>query len=128
MNARMKILVTGGCGFIGSNLIRMLIQQTDHVVLNLDALTYAGNRESLDDIAGHERYSFSQINLCNAQAVVDIVSKFRPDWIMHLAAESHVDRSIDGPSQFIETNIVGTFHLLQAARHHYDSLAPLIKK
>jgi len=122
MNNRIKILVTGGCGFIGSNLIRMLIEKTDHAVLNMDALTYAGNKESLRDIDRHERYSFSQTNLCDAQSVTETVCAFRPDWIMHLAAESHVDRSIDGPSQFIETNIVGTFNLLQAARHHYDKL------
>lgn len=128
MNKRIKILVTGGCGFIGSNLIRMLIEKTDHLVHNMDALTYAGNKESLRDIDGHDRYSFSQTNLCHAQSVIETVSAFRPDWIMHLAAESHVDRSIDGPSQFIETNIVGTFHLLQAARHHFDKLDSSDKK
>lgn len=118
----MKVLVTGGAGFIGSNLIRYLIQHTDHDVLNLDKLTYAGNLESLADIANHERYDFRQLDITETDAIGRLFDAYQPDWIMHLAAESHVDRSIDGPGAFIQTNIVGTFNLLQAARRHYERL------
>jgi dTDP-glucose 4,6-dehydratase len=118
----MKILVTGGAGFIGSNLVRLLIHETEHTVLNLDALTYAGNPNSLVDLEAHPRYQFSQIDICDSQALEKAFTDFKPDWIMHLAAESHVDRSIDGPGAFIRTNIVGTFNMLQSARRHYENL------
>ena len=118
----MKILVTGGAGFIGSNLIQMLIEDSEHFVLNLDALTYAGNVHSLHDIADNPRYTFAQVDICDATAVNAAFHDFQPDWVMHLAAESHVDRSIDGPGAFIQTNVIGTFQMLQAARAHYEGL------
>ena len=119
----MNILVTGGAGFIGSNLVRHLLTTTGHSVLNVDKLTYAGNRHSLDDLAENPRYQFAQVDICDAPAIAALFAEFRPDWVMHLAAESHVDRSIDGPGAFIQTNVVGTFILLQAARAHFDQLA-----
>ena len=118
----MKILVTGGAGFIGSNLIRYLITNTRHEVVNFDKLTYAGNLESLADIESSDRYTFVKGDLCDADCVHQLVTDTRPNGIMHLAAESHVDRSIDGPGEFIQTNIIGTFHLLQAALGHYKRL------
>lgn len=120
----MKILVTGGAGFIGSNLVRYLIQETEHTVLNIDALTYAGNLNSLSDISESPRYTFAQIDICELQELTAVITKFQPDWVMHLAAESHVDRSIDGPGTFVQTNVIGTFNLLQAARVHFESLEP----
>ena len=118
----MKILVTGGAGFIGSNVIRMLINQTEHTVLNLDALTYAGNLHSLTEVNHHPRYQFSHTDICDAQSLEKIFTHYKPDWVMHLAAESHVDRSIDAPDAFIQTNVIGTFNLLQVARRHYENL------
>ncbi|GAB5560403.1 MAG: dTDP-glucose 4,6-dehydratase [Synoicihabitans sp.] len=120
----MNILVTGGCGFIGSNLVRHLLDSPTHKVLNIDKLTYAGNPHSLEDLANNPRYAFQQIDICDSEAVTDAFGTFQPDWVMHLAAESHVDRSIDGPGEFIQTNVVGTFTLLQAARAHFESLSP----
>jgi len=119
----MNILVTGGAGFIGNNLVRHLLATTHHVVLNLDALTYAGNQQSLADIDGNPRYRFVRADICDAPALACVFSDFQPDWIMHLAAESHVDRSIDGPGAFIQTNVVGTYTLLQAARAYYEKLS-----
>ena len=118
----MNILITGGAGFIGTNLIRFLIEETDHTVLNLDALTYAGNLNSLSDLSGHPRYRFKQTDICNPKQVARAFETFAPDWVMHLAAESHVDRSIDGPDTFIQTNIVGTYHLLQVSLQYWKSL------
>ena len=118
----MKILVTGGSGFIGSNLVRLLIEEKGCKVINLDKLTYAGNAESLADLEGNPNYTFEQVDLCDAAALHAVFTKHKPDTVMHLAAESHVDRSIDGPGEFIQTNIVGTFNLLQASLAYWKSL------
>ncbi len=118
----LKILVTGGAGFIGSAVIRHIINSTPHRVLNLDALTYAGNLESLKDVADDPRYQFEQVDICHHKDVERVIQAFRPDIIMHLAAESHVDRSIDGPSDFIQTNIIGTYTLLEVARKYWLGL------
>jgi len=118
----MKIIVTGGAGFIGSAVVRHLIQNTEHEVLNIDKLTYAGNTESLEPIADSGRYSFLQADICDATAMNTAFEQFLPDVVMHLAAESHVDRSIDGPGEFIQTNVIGTYTLLEAARKYHASL------
>lgn len=118
----MKILVTGGAGFIGSAVIRHLIKNTEHQVLNIDKLTYAGNLESLSTIADSARYSFKQIDICDSDSVKQAFSTYQPDAVMHLAAESHVDRSIDGPGDFIQTNIIGTYTLLEASRSYWHSI------
>lgn len=119
----MKIIVTGGAGFIGSAVIRHLVNHTDHQVLNLDKLTYAGNLESLASVENSERYTFRQIDICDAEAVHSSFHEFCPDGIMHLAAESHVDRSIESPYKFIQTNIVGTYTLLDTALKYYRGLS-----
>lgn len=118
----MKILVTGGAGFIGSAVIRHLIADTAHQVLNVDKLTYAGNLESLADASKSERYRFEQIDICDREALQKAFSEFQPNAVMHLAAESHVDRSIDGPGEFIHTNITGTYTLLEASRSYWSGL------
>ena len=117
----MNILITGGAGFIGSNLIRQILDETSHRIVNVDKLTYAGNLSSLADCAENPRYCFEKADLCDAAALQTLFSKHRPDAVMHLAAESHVDRSIDGPGEFIQTNIVGTYNLLQAAREYISA-------
>ena len=118
----MKILVTGGAGFIGSAVIRHIIQNTNNQVLNIDKLTYAGNLESLKEIDQHPNYQFKQIDICDTEQITAAIDAFQPHAIMHLAAESHVDRSIDGPAAFIQTNIVGTYTLLEAARKYWMGL------
>lgn len=118
----MRILVTGGAGFIGSAVIRHIIENTNDIVLNIDKLTYAGNLESLLEVEQNPRYSFKKIDICNSDAIEEAFKSFQPDLIMHLAAESHVDRSIDGPAEFINTNIVGTYTLLEAARKCWQAL------
>ena len=124
----MKIIVTGGAGFIGSAVIRHIISDTDDEVLNIDKLTYAGNLESLRDIDHSARYNFQQIDICDKEALKQAFNSFKPNLVMHLAAESHVDRSIDGPAEFINTNIVGTYHLLEVARQYWQTLDDLDKQ
>ncbi|KNE76738.1 dTDP-glucose 4,6-dehydratase [Aggregatibacter actinomycetemcomitans] len=116
------ILVTGGAGFIGSAVVRYIIENTQDSVVNVDKLTYAGNLESLEAVKNNPRYTFEQVDICDAKALARIFQQHRPDAVMHLAAESHVDRSIDGPAAFIETNIMGTYILLEAARAYWNSL------
>ncbi|MBZ9665727.1 dTDP-glucose 4,6-dehydratase [Pseudomonas sp. LMG 31766] len=119
----MRILITGGAGFIGSALIRHLIQDTEHEVLNLDKLTYAGNLESLTPVTDSPRYRFVHADIADSAQVAATLAEFQPDAIMHLAAESHVDRSIDGPAAFIQTNIVGTYSLLESTRAYWLGLS-----
>ena len=118
----MKILVTGGAGFIGSAVVRHIINHTQDSVVNLDKLTYAGNLDSVSSVANSERYAFEQADICDRAALDRIFAQHQPDAVMHLAAESHVDRSIDSAGEFIQTNIVGTFTLLEAARAYYQTL------
>ncbi len=118
----MRLLVTGGAGFIGSALVRYLIQETGSTVLNVDKLTYAGNLESLAAVAGSQRYSFAQVDLADTNALMPLISTFQPDGIYHLAAETHVDRSIDGPAAFVHSNVVGTYSLLECARRYWEGL------
>lgn len=118
----MKILVTGGAGFIGSAVIRHIIRDTQDTVINLDKLTYAGNLESLAEVSDSERYHFEHVDICQRDELDRVFAKHQPDLVMHLAAESHVDRSIDGPAAFIETNVMGTYHLLESARQYWSTL------
>ena len=118
----MKLLVTGGAGFIGSGVVRFIINETKNYVINLDKLTYAGNLESLSSVSHSDRYCFEQVDICDRAELDRVFTQHRPDVVIHLAAESHVDRSIDGPAAFIETNIIGTYTLLEAARHYLKGL------
>jgi dTDP-glucose 4,6-dehydratase len=124
----MKIIVTGGAGFIGSAVIRHLVNNTEDSVLNIDKLTYAGNLESLSEIDSSDRYTFVQADICDAEKMSQLFFDFEPDAVMHLAAESHVDRSIDGPAEFIQTNIIGTYTLLEASRAYWNGLETEAKK
>ncbi|TEA77885.1 dTDP-glucose 4,6-dehydratase [Allopusillimonas ginsengisoli] len=124
----MKILVTGGAGFIGSALIRHIIQHTGDAAINIDKLTYAGSLDSLAAVADSPRYAFEHLDICNRTGLERIFRKHRPDAVIHLAAESHVDRSLAGPAAFIETNIIGTYILLEVARAYYEELAPAARK
>ncbi|MCC3733304.1 dTDP-glucose 4,6-dehydratase [Rouxiella badensis] len=119
----MKVLVTGGAGFIGSAVVRHIIEKTCDEVIVLDALTYAGNLDSLNKVNTDPRFHIEQASICNHEKMDEILNKYQPDFIMHLAAESHVDRSIDGPAAFIETNIVGTYTLLEATRRYWNGLS-----
>ncbi|PMO72401.1 dTDP-glucose 4,6-dehydratase, partial [Vibrio splendidus] len=123
----MKILVTGGAGFIGSAVIRHIIKNTSDSVVNVDKLTYAGNLESLIEVDSSERYAFEQVDICNRTELDRVFADHKPDAVMHLAAESHVDRSITGPAAFIETNIVGTYTLLEATREYWNMLEESVK-
>ncbi len=118
----MKVMITGGAGFIGSAVIRHIIQNTQDSVVNVDKLTYAGNLDNLREVDSSSRYAFEQVDICNRTELERVFAAHRPDAIMHLAAESHVDRSIDGPAAFIDTNIVGTYTLLEVARSHWQGL------
>ena len=121
------LFITGGAGFIGSALIRYLIAESDFRIINVDKLTYAGNLKSLSGVADNSRYHFSQTDICDAACLNRLFAEFQPDAVMHLAAESHVDRSIDGPADFVQTNLVGTYTLLEAARHYWQPLNPARK-
>lgn len=123
-----KVLITGGCGFIGSSLVRHLINNTDKTVINVDKITYAGSKMSVSSVQDSSRYHFEKIDICDKDAIYKIFKEHKPDLLMHLAAESHVDRSINAPSEFIQTNIVGTFHLLEVAKEYFNELQDSKKK
>ena len=123
MTDRLKFLITGGAGFIGSAVVRHLINDTNHYVLNLDKLTYAANLDSVAEVAGSDRYQFVKADICDRQAMERVFESFQPDVVMHLAAESHVDRSISGPAEFIQTNILGTYILLEVFRSYFVGLS-----
>lgn len=127
-NNKLKILVTGGAGFIGSAVIRHIINNTEDSVVNVDKLTYAGNLESLSGVESSNRYQFERVDICDRVELARVFLQHQPDAVMHLAAESHVDRSIDGPAAFIETNIIGTYNMLEAAREYWNQLDDLKKK
>ena len=120
----MKLLLTGGCGFIGSAVVRHLLRETDHVVINIDKMTYAASEDALEQGRAHPRHVLVRADIADGRAMREVFEAHDPDAVMHLAAESHVDRSIDGPADFVQTNVVGTFTLLEAARCHYDELSP----
>ncbi|HRP69109.1 MAG TPA: dTDP-glucose 4,6-dehydratase [Turneriella sp.] len=124
----MKILITGGAGFIGSAVVRHIIQHTDDAVVNVDKLTYAGNLESLAGVSQNPRYAFERVDICDTKETARVFAEHKPDRVMHLAAESHVDRSIDGPAAFIQTNIVGTYTLLEAARAYIANAEESVRK
>ena len=128
MKNNKTILVTGGAGFIGSALVRHIVNETRHSVVNVDKLTYSGNLESLEGIENSKNYIFEKIDICNESELQEVFTKNQPDIVMHLAAESHVDRSIDGPSDFIKTNIVGTFNLLEQSKNYWQSLKGIKKE
>src|SRR6201999_2237433 len=119
----MKLLLTGGCGFIGSAVVRHLLRHTDHVVINVDKMTYAASEDALEDGLRHNRHLLIKADIADAASMRQVFEAHDPDAVMHLAAESHVDRSIDGPADFVQTNVVGTFILLEAARRHYATLS-----
>ncbi|GAC29858.1 dTDP-glucose 4,6-dehydratase [Brumicola pallidula] len=121
----MKILVTGGAGFIGSAVVRHIIENTDDSVVNIDKLTYAGNLESLASVSDSKRYAFEHVDICDSAELSEVLARHKPESVMHLAAESHVDRSISGPSEFIKTNILGTFTLLEATREYWEQLSEI---
>jgi dTDP-glucose 4,6-dehydratase len=128
MKIKKTLIVTGGAGFIGSALIRYIISSLDYKVINVDKLTYSGNLESLIDVQTNQNYIFEQIDICDEISLKNLMQKYAPDAIIHLAAESHVDRSIDGPSDFIQTNIIGTFNLLEQAKNYWQSIQGLKKE
>ena len=117
-----RVLITGGSGFIGSALIRYIINQTQDSVINIDKLTYAANQSALKEVENNPRYAFEQVDICDLKAIESIFEKYQPDVVMHLAAESHVDRSITGAADFIQTNIVGTYTLLEVAKNYWHTL------
>lgn len=119
----MKILITGGAGFIGSAVVRHIIRNTHDSVINVDKLTYAGNLESIKEVSNSDRYQFVQMDICDTAGMTKIINELKPDAIMHLAAESHVDRSITGPADFVQTNVVGTYSLLEATRQYWNALS-----
>ena len=124
----MKILVTGGAGFIGSAVVRHILETTQNSVINVDKLTYAGNLESLKSVEDNKNYKFEKVDICNRTELDRIFSTYQPDVVMHLAAESHVDRSISGPAEFIQTNIIGTYTLLEASRNYWNRLTDTAKQ
>jgi len=119
----MKVLITGGAGFIGSTLVKYLIDNTDYIIINIDKLSYSGNLESIKNIIDSDRHIFEQVDICDIENITRIFKQYSPDSIIHLAAESHVDRSIDHPQTFINTNIVGTANLLEITRKYWNELA-----
>jgi len=124
----MKIFITGGAGFIGSSLVKYIIKNTDDIVINIDKLTYSGNQDSLREVESNKNYFFEKIDICNRESLRKVFLKYKPDALMHLAAESHVDRSIDDPSPFINTNIIGTYNLLEETRNYFKYLTKEQKK